>query len=118
MLSIFYDRTGIPSVYAEDGVHLFAFNGHAVGYIEKDSVYAYNGRHLGWIEDGWIRDHVGEGVFFTDEATGGPEKPVRATVPPRKVKHVKPTKQVRQLRPVKAMKTRTWSHTTGEIFFR
>jgi hypothetical protein len=118
MLNIFYDRSGHPSVYSEDGVHLFTFSGSAVGYIEKDSVYAYNGRHLGWIEDGWIRDHAGEGVFFTDDATGGPEKSVRSPVPLRKVKHVKPKKEVRQLRPVKAQKTRTWSRALGEAFFR
>jgi len=118
MLSIYYDRTGTPAVYSEDGVHLFSFSGHALGYIEKDSVYAYTGRHLGWIEDGWIRDHAGEGVFFADDATGGPEKPVRSPVPLRKVKHVKPKKQVRQLKPVKTMKTRTWSRTGGDAFFR
>jgi 4-fold beta-flower domain-containing protein len=48
---------------------------------ESVSVYGFDGRHLGWFVEGWIRDHHGACVYYTDHATGGPVRPARRLVP-------------------------------------
>jgi hypothetical protein len=72
---VFYDRNGDPVAYTDDGEYVYLFNGSAVGHLVRDSVYAYDGTHLGWFIDGWIRDHDGHCVYFTDDAEGGPVSP-------------------------------------------
>ncbi|HTP13812.1 MAG TPA: hypothetical protein VMM37_09280 [Bacteroidota bacterium] len=114
----FYDRNGKPTAYSEDGVHVFLFNGKPAAYLEGDSVFSFTGVHLGWYEDGWVRDHTGNCVFFTDETTGvGPVRPSPGKRPLKSVKSQMPNKGVRQVRPGKPGKSLFWSTLTGTMFF-
>jgi hypothetical protein len=113
----FYDHRGMPVAYASDGRSIYLFSGKPVGYLDGDSVYAYSGRHLGWFVDGWIRDHRGNCVYFTENARGGPVKPVKRVKPVRGVRQVRPVRGVRQVRPVRPVRSLSWSRFTGSAFF-
>jgi hypothetical protein len=114
----FYDKTGKPTAYTEDRIHIYLFSGEAVGYLDGDSVFSYTGVHLGWFEDDWIRDHSGNCAFFTDETSGGgPVRPSRGTKPLKSVKSAKPAKGVKQVKPAKPGKSLFWSRLSGKQFF-
>ena len=80
-------------------------------------VYGFRGRQLGTITNGWIRDNNGLCVFFTENAYGGPAKPVKRLRPIKSVKHVKPVKSVRRVPCVKPVERLGWSSMSGERFF-
>jgi hypothetical protein len=113
----FYDASGNPVAYSQDGKDIYLFSGSPVAYIEGDAIYSFSGRHLGWFENGLIRDRWGNCVFFTDGATGGPVRPVRRSKPVKGAKHVKPVKGVKEVRPVKAVNSLSWSSLSGPAFF-
>jgi hypothetical protein len=112
----FYDRAGKAVAYTEDDVHLFLFSGYPVGYIIDGSIYSYSGRHLGTLRAGWIRDHTGQTVFFTDAADSQdlPEKRVK---PPKLLKKPKPPKGRREPAPPRAEDGTGWSELSSETFF-
>ena len=114
----FYEHSGKPIAYTEDDVHIFLYTGYPVGYLFDDSVYSYSGRHLGTVRMGWIRDHAGNGVFFTDEAlNGGPPLPQKQVKPPKLLKKPKPLKGRREAPPPRAEETAEWSAHSSERFF-
>ena len=118
MTTDFYDKSGAPVAYCEDGEHIYMFSGQPVAFLNEDTVYSFSGKHIGWFEDGWIRDKFGHCVFFTDEATSGPVKPVKHVKPVKGVKHVKPVKGIKEVTSVKAVKSLSWSPLSGSQFFR
>jgi len=113
----FYNSQGHPTAYTEDEVHIYLFSGQPVAYIDDSSVYAYNGRHLGRFEDGWIRDNQGNCVFFTEDASGGPMKPMKSMRPMKGMKSMKPMKSMKQMKPMRPMNTSSWSELSREQFF-
>jgi hypothetical protein len=113
----FYDRSGTPITYTDDGVHLFTFSGQPVGYFHDDSLYSYQGQHLGRISNGLIRDNRGHVVFFSSDATGGPMRPVRRLKPLKGLKRLKPLKHLRRLAPLRPMLSNNWSQFSGQQFF-
>lgn len=115
----FYDRGGKAIAYTEDDVHLFLYSGAPGGYIVDGSVYSYAGRHLGTIRSGWLRDHGGHSVFFTDEAVGasGLEIPGQRLKPPKLLKKPKPPKGRRELPPSRPEEADGWSELSSETFF-
>ena len=113
----FYDRSGKACSYTEDGIHIFLFSGHAAGFIHEDSIYDYSGRHLGWLVDGWVREHTGRCVFYTDGASDGPQKPRSQDEPTKVVKQIPPAKGALQSKALKPDFIDTWSALTGEQFF-
>lgn len=98
-----------PIAYTEDDEHIYLFSGAPVAYLSGDAVYAFGGQQLGWFEDGWIRDKKGGCVLFTEDARGGPVKPVRRVKPVKGVKRIKPVKSVKRVKSVKAVKILCWS---------
>lgn len=118
MSSIYYDQVGVPSAYSDDGVHIFLFNGAPVAYIEGDSIYAFYGTHLGWLIGGWIVDHEGDHVFFTEVAGPGPVKPLKELAPLKELKELFPLKDVKELKPLQPVIGLDWSPLTLEAFFR
>jgi hypothetical protein len=102
-----YDRSGRPVAYIDDdGESVYLYSGKPVAWISGESLYAYSGAHLGWLHDGWVRDHSGNCVLFTENATGGgPMKPMRQMKPMRGMKLMRP------------MASSSWSDVTGEDFF-
>lgn len=117
MSSTFYDSQGKPIAYTEDDIHIYLFSGKAVAYLDGSSVYAYNGKHLGRFEDGWIRDNQGHCVFFTQEVSGGPMKPIKKIKPMKRMKKMKPMKRMKKMKPMRPMNRRAWSDLSGEHFF-
>lgn len=114
----FYDRYGRPIAYTEDNAHIYLFDGSAVAYISGDSIYGYSGKHLGFFQNGWVRDHSGNCVFFTEISRGsGPVKPVKSVRPVKSVKSVRPVKGVREVKPVKSVRLLSWSDLSGRQFF-
>ena len=42
----FYDSSGKPVAYTEDGTHIYLFSGEPVAYLDNESVYSFSGKHL------------------------------------------------------------------------
>jgi hypothetical protein len=115
----FYDRSGQAIAYlADDGKSIYLYGGDPVAWLSDDSIYSYSGRHLGWFRDGWVIDGSGGRVFFTQDATGGPVRPIRAVRPVRGVRGVRPVRGVRQVRPARPVRSLSWSELSSEQFFR
>jgi len=114
----FYDRHGVPVAYSEDLETIYLFSGKPVAYFQNDSVYAFYGRHLGWFLNGWIRDHNGDAVYFTEIAQGGPLKPLKQLKPLKSLRLLRPLKSLRALKPLKPIKSFNWSSLSGKDFFQ
>lgn len=113
----FYDSKGRPVAYADDNENIYLFNGSPVAYLFCYYVYSYRGIQLGRFENGEVRDKKGACVFFTENAMGGPAKPVMSIRPVKSVKRVKPVRAVRRVPAVKAADRLSWSYLSGEQFF-
>ena len=113
----FYDRSGAPIAYSDDGEHIYLFSGRPVAYLSRTAVYTFGGMHIGWFENGWIWDLDGNAVFFTPAARGGPGKPFRQIKPVKGVKAIRQIKEVRQLRSVKPVWALSWSRLSGDQYF-
>jgi hypothetical protein len=115
----FYDVGGYPVVYCDGGRYLYEFGGLPLAYLEGDSVYAFGGQHLGWWDRGWVRDHHGALVFFTDAATGaGPPLPARQRQPAKGFKNTPPTPAFKHVKPVRVADSPEWSLRSGMLFFQ
>lgn len=113
----FYDSHGNPVAYTDDVEHIYLFSGKPAAYLSGNNVYGYNGHHFGWIEEGWIIDKRGRCVLYTDNASGGPVKPINKIEPIKGVKKVNPVKSVQQVSTVKPISKLSWSEMSGEEFF-
>jgi hypothetical protein len=114
----FYDVDGRPVAYCDDGRHFYEFGGRPLAYLEGDSVYALTGQHLGWWDHGWVRDHQGASVFFTDSAGGGwPPLPVKQPRPAKCLKIAPPAPAFKHMKPVRVTKSWGWSFHSGMAFF-
>ncbi len=113
----FYDRAGKAVAYSEDGTHIHLFGGVPIAHIKRDSIYSFGGKHLGWFMAGWVIDHDGGHLLFTESASGGPVTPVKSVPPVKAVKKVLPVKNVTQIAPVAPARQLGWSsYTTGQFF--
>ena len=112
-----YDYEGHAVAYSEDGENIYLFNGLPVAYFFGNKVYSFKGRHLGTISNGWIRDNRGLCVFFTDNAIGGPIKPIKQIKPIKGTRGIRPIKGVRHTPYIKPIDQLAWSPLSGERFF-
>jgi hypothetical protein len=116
---VFIDRLGDAVAYkaADDDV-VFLWSGTAIAIIDEESVLAFNGRRLGWFVDGWIRDHKGACVYFTDGAMGGMARPARKARAARGARRARPARGARRARPARAANRQAWSTLAdGRAFF-
>ena len=113
-----YNHDGDPIAFSDDNEHIFSFRGEPLAYIYDNKVYSYKGRHLGWFMDGWVRDLRGSCVFFTENASGGPVKPIKRVAPIKGVRGIKPIKQIREIAKIKPVFTYSWSSDSNIYFFR
>lgn len=90
----FFDQQGKAIAYSPDGDRIYSWSGQAVGFFRGDAVYDNRGSHLGWRHNGWIVDRFGNHSLFSQNATGGPLKPLR---------QLPPLKGLRQLAPMKPL---------------
>jgi hypothetical protein len=117
METVFYDKNGEPIAYTEDGIHIYLYSGKPIAYLSGNSLYNYEGSHLGWFVGGWIRDHNGDCVYFTDQTKGGPIKPICGIKPIKGIKEIKPIKGVKEIQPVRPVKSNSWAKIKGNSFF-
>ena len=117
MLLDFFDASGLPYAYCDDGYTIFTFGGAPVAFIDNDSVYSFSGSHLGFFENGNVWDHRGCVVLFTSGGFDGPMKPLRSLKPLKGLKSLKPLKGLKSLKPLKALKTMNWSSMSPLQFF-
>ncbi|EON70472.1 4-fold beta flower protein [Lysinibacillus sphaericus] len=114
---VFYNSSGVPIAYCEDEENIYLYNGKPAAYFYNDSIYSFKGKHLGRFNNGWFRDNNGYCVFFTENASGGPFKPMKSMTPIKSMKSMKPIKSVKFMRPMKPMNSSNWSKLSSEIFF-
>lgn len=113
----FFDRTGRATCYSPDGEHLYLWNGRPSGFICDGKIYSFKGRVLGWIENGWLYDRRNAPALFSEDAVGGPVKPVRKVKPVKAVRAVRPVRGVRQVAHVRPVKSLNWSQFAGPEYF-
>lgn len=113
----FYDASGRPHAYSDDGETIYTFGGRPVAFLDGDSVYSFSGKHLGFFENGQVWDHSGCTVLFTDGASGGPLKPLKSLKPLKGLKQLKPLKGLKQIKPLKPLKGMSWGSISAEDFF-
>ena len=115
---VFYDKGGTPRCYSDDNEHIYSYDGEPLGYIRGTNVWNYNGRYLGRFYNNWIVDKNGDNVFFTEDAIGGPVKPIRKLAPLKSVKKLRPLKAVREGVPAGLVRSLNWSSQNIHVFFR
>lgn len=113
----FYDEEGTAVAYTRDAEAIYLFSGEPVAYLSDESIYAYSGKHLGFFLDGWVRDHDGRCVFYTEDARGGPARPARQARPARSARQSRPARGAREARPARAARQSAWSRLSGPQFF-
>ncbi len=67
-----FNSNGSPVAYVDtddDDLTIYLWSGKPVAYISGDNIYGFNGKHLGWWVKGIIRDHDGDAVGCTKDAT-------------------------------------------------
>ena len=113
----FYDSTGRPYAYSDDGESIFTFSGKPIAYLSGDSVYSYSGAHIGYFQNGLIRCPNGGVCLFTDNSSGGPVKPVKQIKPIKGIKQIRPIKGVKAIKPIRPINSLSWSQYTPENLF-
>ena len=88
----FYDKSGTPRCYSEDFTHLYDYEGNPLAYINNGWIWSYRGRCLGTLHNNWIVDKTGAYIFFSENSTGGPLKPLRKLPPLKGLKKLRPLK--------------------------
>ena len=115
---VFYDRIGNPCCYSDDFVHIYSYDGKALGYIQDGSVWNYYGIYLGQFRNNWVIDKEGYYLFFTENAIGGLLRPLRRLAPIKSIKEIRPLKSLRQLPPIPPLPKLNWSGLDMDSFFR
>ena len=110
-ISLFnYDGEAVAYINSEDDdLTIYLWGGRPVAYLFSKSgefhVYGFNGTHLGWFIDGIIRNHDGDAVGATEEATT-----IYTQYEPYKgYKEFKPYKSYREYAAYKPYFSRSWS---------
>ena len=114
-----YDANGEPFAYVDDENTIYLFSGEAIAYLDGSSVYGFSGKHLGRFEGGWVRDHYGRAVLFTEEARDEPFRPnIHHTLPEKALKSMKPRKHPQEKPSLPVKKSSLWSRMTSLQFFQ
>lgn len=100
----------------DDDLTIYLWGGKPVAYLYKEGgefhVYGFNGIHLGWFIDGIIRDHKGNAVGATENAT----TMYTQYEPYKGYKEYKPYKNYREYSPYKPYLTSSWSSMNFKLF--
>ena len=113
-----FDKDGDAVAYidTDDDLTIYLWTGKPVCYLYSSSgkyhVYGFNGSHLGWFIDGVIRDHDGDAVGVTKDATS-----MYTNYEPYKgYKEYKPYKSYREYAPYQPYLSSSFSSTNFKIF--
>ena len=112
-----YELSGLPVAYSDDGVHIFLYSGQAVAYFVGDSLFSFSGQHLGWLYRGWIIDHDGNCVLFSEQAEQGPDKFMVQEYKKKAQAGPLPEKELRQFEPLRPPTSSKWSRLSVKKFF-
>jgi hypothetical protein len=107
----------LPIADTENNTDVYLYSGELVACLNRDSVYSSTGRHLGWFVDGWILDHDGNHVFFSDIATGGPARPAKHASPGKAMRRSRPIQGAKEPKPPYPERKHAWSRFASEEFF-
>lgn len=117
-MEVFYNSSGNAIAYLyDDKESIYLYDGTPVAYLYDEHLYSYNGTYLGWIQNGLVYDIWGDVSFFTEDASGGPMRPLRSMRPMKGMRGMKPMKGMRASRPSKPMRSSSWSSLSDEQFF-
>jgi len=114
---VFYNREGHPCCYTDDFTHIYSYSGDPLGYIQNNKVWNYDGRYLGLFRNNWVIDRDGCYIFFTENSTGGPMRPLRKLAPLKSLKKLRPLKSIKEIAPMPPMTTLSWSGRGVKTFF-
>jgi len=115
-----FDKHGKAAFFLDqDKIHVYAWDGSPVAFVEKEAVFTFKGRHLGWYEDGWLRDLEGKCVGFDNPGTGGPNPPrVKPHLAPPAEKKEPPEKPAIEKMPERPPRRAAWSEKSDRDFFK
>lgn len=113
----FYNQSGSPYAYSDDGQTIYTFSGIPIAHIDGDSIYGFGGQHVGYFHNGAILGPQGNTLLFTDDATGGPMKPMKQMKPMKGMKQMLPMKGMKQMKPMKPMFSMGWSQLSPKAVF-
>ena len=113
-----FDKDGDAVAYidTDDDLTIYLWSGKPVCYLHSSSgkyhVYGFNGSHLGWFIEGVIRDHEGDAVGVTKEATS-----MFTNFEPFKgFKEFKPFKSFKEFAPFQPFLSSSFSSTNFKLF--
>lgn len=110
-----FNSKGSPVAYVDtddDDLTIYLWSGKPVAYISGDNIYGFNGKHLGWWVKGIIRDHEGDAVGTTKDATN-----IYTEYEPYKsYKEYKPYKSYKEYAPYKPYWSTSWSSSSFKMF--
>ncbi len=92
-----YDRFGNPVAYFLLSGEIYAIDGRPLAYLVGFYVYSYTGRCIGFFINGWLVDKMGFCALYTENAIGGPIKPIHRIPPIPSIRQIPPLKSIRQL---------------------
>lgn len=114
---VFYNKTGNPCCYSDDYVHIYSYDGEPLGYIQNGKIWNYEGLYLGLFRNNWVIDSDGYFLFFTENSTGGPVRPVRKLAPLKSLRQLRPLKSIREIPPIAPVTILSWSDRDLKSFF-
>ena len=114
-----FNSDGDPIAYIDsddNDLTIYLWGGNPVAYLHKKSgkfhVYGFNGSHLGWFIDGIIRDHEGDAVGATKNATDM----YTQYEPYKAYKQYKPYKSYKEYAPYQPYLSSSWSSMNFKLF--
>lgn len=72
-IDVIYNRFGEPVLRLSDTGRLVGFDGKSVGFLDGINLYNYSGHHVGWYEGGIMRDHDSATIGFGENPTDSPK---------------------------------------------
>jgi hypothetical protein len=113
-ISLFNSKgSAVAYIYTDDDdLTIYLWGGKPVAYISNNNIYGFNGKHLGWWVEGIIRDHEGDAVGATKEATNM----YTEYEPYKGYKEYKPYKSYKEYAPYKPYWSTSWSSTSFKMF--
>jgi hypothetical protein len=119
-------------------MHLYAQDGVAAGYWSPSGkeiqawaqslcplwlwgqhVFTWQGEHVGFWVDGWLRDHDGRAIAWSESASSGPPRPNIQPLPSRRAAGKVPTKvPTRGPLPPKPEWLNEWSTVSAHAYLR
>jgi len=117
-MNTFYNFSGSPKAYIDDDkFSVYLFDGTPVAWLSDEKLYAYSGKFLGWFLNNWIYDKNGNPAFFTENAIGGPSKPMKGMKPMKEMKSMRPMRGMKEMASMKPMRSAIWSNLSNVEFF-